>query len=69
MAKARTGPGSGHLLTGGAVGLPAICAYLASQRFALPSFFSEIFQRMSEYSDVVMGTMTCLKALHRKLRV
>ncbi|EPQ50968.1 hypothetical protein GLOTRDRAFT_141133 [Gloeophyllum trabeum ATCC 11539] len=30
VAKARTGPGSGHELGDGAPGLPAVCAYLAS---------------------------------------
>lgn len=35
LAKARTGPGSGHELGPGSIGLAAICALLASEEYVV----------------------------------
>jgi hypothetical protein len=40
IAKAKTGPGSGHELGDRAVCLPAVCAYLASQRYYIATVLS-----------------------------
>lgn len=40
LAQTKTGPGSGHNLGSNASALPAICAYLASERFCASAYLS-----------------------------
>ncbi|KAH8117102.1 hypothetical protein DFH11DRAFT_1505462 [Phellopilus nigrolimitatus] len=47
IAKTKTGPGSGHHLGAGAVGLPAICALLASQRLSNNDVVEQVAQQAS----------------------
>ncbi|KAI5122217.1 hypothetical protein M0805_002706 [Coniferiporia weirii] len=47
IARAKTGPGSGHFLGAGAVGLPAICALLASERLGNNDVVEKVAQETS----------------------
>lgn len=68
LAKVKTAPGSGFVLGAYSTGLPAISAYIASQRYDLPAFVSQYVLKMchslnnNDVTRQAAQIASCLKA-------
>lgn len=61
----KTGPGTGHDIGEAKIGLPAICAYIASKRYASYLSFTRFFFFLMGITPV-RDTLTLLKTSRRR---